>query len=442
MMTKTYFNEFVFFFVSVAVFLLSYFLSSVFFSVAAIWLIFLLSLFWFNGEKDFSDPRVFVTSFFALYHTWFPISFFIGKEHQFFDVNEIFLFESVSYSLFGIVCFVNICSFYILASKSSGNVSLKLKESDPTTTSGYLIFFISLSISIFAMVFFSNSGFESKSDINSQGGLVKQLSYFSMLLANVVILIRATRLTAYRIFRDRVVVFFLFVSICYVGFTGERDTIFRTLICLLLIFFGKQKSFGAYKIILFLFFVSFIVPVSQAFKAVFLSGFGGFTITLNSIFSNEFISASRNLYSLIHFGVDYNLSYLFTDFLRALIPSFLIGDGNIYSASQWFNSSFRVLNDFQGRAGWGFGIIAEGYLLGGYVGVFVVIFIMSSIISRLYLVRFKSEYYYVWYILSLTVVLYVMRADLANLLSQIFKVNGLAIILLFLTSRFFVGIRK
>lgn len=439
-----YFGEVFFLFLSAITFFSSLYVDSVVFSISSIWFIFALTLVFFNKKKDFLDPRVFITSFFALYHTWFPLSYVIGKPNRLFSVNEDFLIQSISYSLFGLISFINVTSFFLTV-LNKRNYSFKNRGvktvNKATSLSNYFIFYLTVAIAIFSMFFFSNSGLESKSDINAEGGAIKTISYFSMLLANVVILIRAARLRYQAIFRDVVIVLFLLISLFYVGYTGERDTLFRTLICLMLIYYSKTKTFNTFKILGFIFSVSILVPVSQAFKAVLLSGFGGVVLELNTVFSNEFISASRNLYSLIHFEVDYEPSFIFSDFLRALVPSALIGDSNIFSAGQWFNSSFRVENGFSGRAGWGFGIIAEGYLVGGYPGVLLVMALMSMLVAKLYILRVRSEYFFVWYILVLTVVLYVLRADMANLISQTFKINGLAVLLIYIASQVFVKMK-
>ncbi|MGR5341953.1 O-antigen polymerase [Vibrio astriarenae] len=432
-------------FLSAFLFVLSEISNDVIVSITSIWLVFFLCLCLFNQKRNFFDPRLFVSAFFALYHTWFPLSFVIGKENRLFPIYEHILIESINYSLFGIIVYVNVVSFLIWVFSHYGyndkNEPQTISNTH-TSKSEYIILISTISVAILSMFFFSSGDFASKSDINSSGGAIKTFSYFSMLLANVVILLRACRLTYNQIIFDKVIISFLLVSLLYVGFTGERDTLFRNLICLLIIFYSKKENFGSLKIILFIFAVSLVVPVSQAFKAVLLSGFNGLVLELNTIFSNEFVSASRNLYSLLHFKADFDISFIFRDIARAFVPSAFLSGSDIYSAGQWFNSEFRVVNHFSGRAGWGFGIIAEGYLLGGYFGVFIVMTIVAALISTLYVKTQKSEYHFVWYILSLTVILYVMRADVANLLSQVFKINGVAILIIIGFSSFMSFLSK
>ena len=179
-----------------------------------------------------------------------------------------------------------------------------------------------------------------------------------------------------------------------------------------------------------------LVPISQAFKSIMLTG----EVSLNSfglelILSNEFTSSGRNLYSLVYFGVQNSFSYLFNDVFRAFIPTMLIPDIGINSTANWFNSIYRYSHGFSGSSGWGFSLIGEGYLIGGYFGVMLLMIIYASVISFFYNLRFKSVYFYAFYVLLFLVSIYVLRADLANFLSQAFKVSGLAVFAMYLFGR-------
>ncbi len=87
-----------------------------------------------------------------------------------------------------------------------------------------------------------------------------------------------------------------------------------------------------------------IIPISQGFKVVLLSG----TININKngleLLSNEFISASRNFYSLLLYGVEHNIYFLFNDIVRAFTPTILLPSIDIQSTGSWFNKIYRVEN--------------------------------------------------------------------------------------------------
>ncbi len=160
------------------------------------------------------------------------------------------------------------------------------------------------------------------------------------------------------------------------------------------------------------------------------------------LLSNEFISASRNFYSLLLYGVEHNIYFLFNDIIRAFTPSILLPSLDIQSTGSWFNKIYRVENDFYGTSGWGFSIIGTGYLVGGVLGIILIISIYSFILSILYNMRVKSIYWYAFYLLAFTTAIYVIRGDMANFLSQTIKIGGLSVLSLFIMHRFFIRIRK
>ena len=160
------------------------------------------------------------------------------------------------------------------------------------------------------------------------------------------------------------------------------------------------------------------------------------------LLSNEFISASRNFYSLLLYGVEHNIYFLFNDIIRAFTPSILLPSLDIQSTGSWFNKIYRVENDFYGTSGWGFSIIGTGYLVGGWWGIILITSIYSFVLSILYNMRIKSVYWYVFYLLAFTTAIYVIRGDMANFLSQVFKIGGLSVFSLFIIHRFFIRIRK
>jgi hypothetical protein len=203
-----------------------------------------------------------------------------------------------------------------------------------------------------------------------------------------------------------------------------------------LVFFDKNKKASFLVVILILLIIIFVIPISQAFKAVLLSGNINIgNIGLELILSNEFMSASRNMYSLLLYGVEHNISYFFNDILRAFTPSVLLEKFDISSTVAWFHNVYRIDNGFSGTSGWGFGLVAEGYLVGGMWGIALIISIYAFTIGKLYNMRYNSVYWYVFYLLSFVTSIYVIRADIANLLSQVFKIGGISVLLLYIAHK-------
>lgn len=156
-------------------------------------------------------------------------------------------------------------------------------------------------------------------------------------------IIRAIRLKS-NFLLDYKLIFFLFLCLFYMLLTGERDIFFRIGFILLIIYFDKKQNATFLKALLILSLAVLIVPISQGFKAVLLSG----TININKngleLLSNEFISASRNFYSLLLYGVEHNIYFLFNDIVRAFTPTILLPSIDIQSTGSWFNKIYRVEN--------------------------------------------------------------------------------------------------
>jgi hypothetical protein len=176
-----------------------------------------------------------------------------------------------------------------------------------------------------------------------------------------------------------------------------------------------------------------VVPISQYFKGVLLSGEVAFDRDgWDLILYSEFMSASRNFYSLLFFGVDQDISFLLSDISRAFVPTMITGETDVQSSVAWFERVFRAENGFSGTSGWGFTIVGFGYIVGGIFGIVAIMVFYASLLGALYNLRWRSIYWYAFYILALAAFVYVIRADLANLLSLLFKISGLAMMLVYL----------
>lgn len=428
---------------SIFIYALDALLTNLSLSIILIWFTSLICFYFFNRSKDFLDPRAFFPAFFSMYHTWYPLSVILGRQSSFFNIEQNDLWLTSNLSLLSLLTFINVSNFILMFCKVDKlNQSVELKTiKNLNFKSEKIVFITTLCVVFLSFFFISSSDLQSKSDVNAQGGIVKLLSYYSLLLSTALILIRMTRLGA-GFYKDKYFVVFSLLTLLYVGFTGERDVLFRFLICSLLIYTYNKNNFSVFKILLLVFSASILVPLSQAFKAVFISGFSGVNFELATVFSNEFISTSRNLYTLIYFGVDSQPSFLFTDFMRGVLPSAITEKFNIISTSQWFNSHYRVVNNFDGRAGWGFGLVPQGYLIGKELGCMLVMMFSAIIINWSYIKSNKNEYWFVFYLLSLTVLIYAMRADFANLVSQTFKIGGVSVLILYSFHRILVRLNR
>lgn len=406
---------------SVLLFILSVSFGGVLTTVT-LFALFTLSVIVFFNRGTLSDPRMLFVGFLFLYSTFYPLRVVLTG-YSLLEINLEILKQSVNYSFLGAIVFVNVANFLIKERKVTIRLERfnRLQKQSNSLFSENLLFILLSFLVVYMLLQVLRSGAETKLEI---GGPIVQIGYFSVLTMITIISLRIGRLQK-PFFRDGLVLGFLIFLIIYLLITGERDTVFRIVLICIVIYFDQNKKAGPFIICALLVSSAIIVPVSQAFKAVLLSGDLNIPdLGLRSVLSNEFISASRNLYSVMLFEAEQTVEHLFTDVVRAFIPTSLLPDTDFVSSNRWFNSIFRVQHGFDGSAGWGFGIIAQGYIIGGGLGIVFIMTIYSSIISLFFNARTKSIYWYIFYILMLATSIYCIRADLANFLSQSFKVTG------------------
>jgi oligosaccharide repeat unit polymerase len=388
------------------------------------------SIIYINAEKNISDPRVLLLGFFTLYSTFYPLQTYI-LEISLLEINMNLLVISLKYQFLSIVVFVNVANFTI-----NKNCYLNFNNMTQGIKTNFLsekiIFLVLLPIVVLSVLFIFVSGASSKREIIDNGGFINELAMFALLIMTAIAITRAVRLRS-NFLLDLKLMSFVFLCLFYMLLTGERDVFFRVGFIVLIIYFDKNKNFSFFKAILILGLVVLIVPISQSFKAVLLSG----TVNINKegvdlLLSNEFMAASRNFYSLLLYGVEHSVSFLFNDMIRAFTPSVLLSNTDVQSTGSWFHKVYRVENGFDGISGWGFTIVGTGYLVGGVLGIILIISIYSFILSILYNMRVKSIYWYAFYLLAFTTAIYVIRGDMANFFSQIFKIGGLSILILYM----------
>ncbi|KZY46032.1 hypothetical protein A3732_08340 [Oleiphilus sp. HI0050] len=392
------------------------------------------------NDGTLSDPRSLFLGFFVLYSVVYPLRVeFTGL--SLLPIERSLLVDTLNYHFIAMIMIFTVISIFRInqedsrASFFSGNWGGR----NSTLTSELVLWVPLLSIVFFGILTFITSGASSKRELVDGGGGIHAITEFSVLFAVLIFSFRAVRLVRVGkpLLRDIPILFFCCVMLLNMLASGERDILFRSLLMLFIIILdASRKATG--KVVFSLIFGAFLlVPVSQAFKSVLLTGSINFNAAgLELLLSNEFMVAARNFYSLLYFDVEHSAFHLVTDLIRAIFPSFLLGE-DITSTVVWFHNVFRVENGFPGSSGWGFGIIAQGYLVGGVGGVVFIGALLGGVLVLSYNRRFNSIYCYVFHVVVVMTSIYVMRADLTNLISQLVKVNGLFLALLYLFHKLF-----
>ena len=287
------------------------------------------------------------------------------------------------------------------------------------------------------------SGASSKRELADAGTSMQQVvALMAVVLAACVILsIRAEaawrRSRGLQVWRAllqwRVFVPFIVLLLAMLA-TGERDYVFRFGFCVLAAYFSATRKAGGLILLTLIAGLVLILPVSQAAKALLLPGASGsLTYGVEAIFGGEFLASSRNTYMLLVHGVISDPSFLSGDVARGLLP--FAGADGFESSGSWYNRVFRAEHGFAGTSGWGFGLVPLGVLVGGTGGVMLVLGFVSAVLHACYFLRARSEWWMTFHILALSATIYCIRADLANFLSQVFKIAGIAVFSLYLGSK-------
>ncbi|TRO10078.1 oligosaccharide repeat unit polymerase [Ectopseudomonas mendocina] len=415
------------------------FLSDEIFYSLVLFFLFVLLVIFANSNNGLADPRLFFLPFFYLYSTWFPMQvMFASPVINRFHLDENLLIAVVNYAFLGGVFF---CLGVFL--------SLRLKKITPPKSfiaevytgempSERLLILGLFFFVIFGLCYAFFSGAVSKREIIDDGGVVISVIIFSFILLTALISMRLLRfLGEWKL--NFSIYLFLCLSFCFMLVLGERDAVFRIFMVMALIYYDFNRRGSLVFLALMVLGAILVVPFSQAFKSALISGqFEVSVISLDLILSNEFVSASRNLYSLLYYGVNHGLSYFYTDIVRGVFPSFISGVFlDIGSTSSWYNRVYRVEHGFSGGSGWGFGLVAQGYLIAGLAGISVLMFLVGLFLGFLFSLRFRSEYWYVFFIMSAAASIYCIRADIGALIAQTAKVSGGAVFFIFLTHELF-----
>lgn len=141
---------------------------------------------------------------------------------------------------------------------------------------------------------------------------------------------------------------------------------------------------------------------------------------LISIFDGEFISAGKNLDTILSNKVNWDYFYGQTflwDIPRSIIPARFYYYQNSVG---WFADQFHAARLRVGQ-GVGFSLAAEGFINFGYVGVILIFFVFAGLLSFLYNRSHRSFNSFIIYVLVAGFFIFTIRADLSNLFSPLFK---------------------
>lgn len=403
------------------------------FTTLVIILLGIFIVFSYNNKK-FSDPISVFVLFYIPYSTWYGIHTFISEgvlEKRF----EESLSQALLLSLLGLVAYVLAGAIFRLIFKLGGSSHHIIPKPKPVGPIFLGLILVACILIGFAVLQAASLSLTTKREIlDANLSSVSSASFAAFIVAAGALLVGWNSYIKNGFFSMLSNPVFL---ICCLSLTammlvlGERDAVFRFIFTMILIYYMISNRATTTVMITVLTLTVISIPITQSLKSIFLGGIQG-EFVINDIFSGEFVSALRNTQRLIFNGVDHTPMFIWTDILRASSP--FVRSEDIVSTTSWYHNVYRVEHNFSGTAGWGLGYVAQGYLVANTLGVIGIMAFISVVIHFLFFWSRKNDLLLVFYAFSLATAIYGIRADLANFLSQTFKIGG-AVVLIFAVAR-------
>lgn len=372
----------------------------------------------FIVKFDIFHPYVWYSGFFTLYSIGYPIL--------------VFYMDSIYNKDIIILQLIAIITFAVVVTPRKYKVTRDILKEIKLNIAKYIKPFLTIIIILTILELYMGS-FSHKSEL-STNTLLFSFGYRTTI---VYLILYAIDLVNYYIKYEKIQ--WKSISTCFIlmflmfFYSGERDVVLRYIIitCYLIYFLKYSKtnkivltSIGALLLM--------VVPLLSRIKYFGMTGqvSDANENILISLVNSEFASASRNLQMLVSSGEHegYYKGYtMIINFLRALPFSF----GQSFSVTNWFSQTYY------GRGGRGFSLVGEGYVNFGYFGVVLVFFVVGLIVRTLYKKSIKSQNNLFIYLFSITIFVYAIRADLANIFSPLIKHVLYSFLLLYILERIF-----
>lgn len=377
---------------------------------------------------------IFVFSRAGILHplSWFPIFYFLyGTAFVIYEVldksNLIYINELIPLSFIGFIGFLSALIFFTKKSELP-NVDKIYSRVVPYA---WVIF---ASVCVLLIIYVLGSGITSKREfIDNLSGVGFLFIVFSMLP-----LVYCIKILDEKKINFKSYIFILTLITLFIGFgvTGERDYIFRFFLFIFIIFYSLRK----YNPLIFLGLIGillFVMPLTQEMKGYLISESGlgyEYDFDVKILFFNDFYSAGRNLYYVLEKQLPLMYGETFIWDIKRFF-NFIYVDQK--STGAWFNDTFRVQYRDIGTSGWGFSLVAEAYMNFGKIGIFLLYFLIGIVSGALYNLSSKNIFLFLYYLLYIVVVIYITRADFANYLSLVFKINLIIVFTIFFMLKIF-----
>ena len=205
---------------------------------------------------------------------------------------------------------------------------------------------------------------------------------------------------------------------------GERDLVFRILWVTIFLYHALFRKIPRSVLAILAISAIVLVPIMEDLKNLLLKETETSVIMSSMavrVLNDEFLTASENLQyylSRASFEPFFLGETLLWDIKRALLPWFMAQEGP--DPQRYFNVMF--FPDIVERGGGkGFTLVGEGYMNFGWFGVVSWFAFLGWFVRALYVKALVSKIWFLMYVVSMPLIVYIIRADFSNLLAQFMK---------------------
>jgi oligosaccharide repeat unit polymerase len=370
---------------------------------------------------DLAHPYVWYSFVFMLYAIGYPILYSYGLTYDIHIYTKELMFSQ----------WLALVVFLIAVSPAHVDYS-NLHCLRTTVVSSKPIMGLASLVLLATALEISTGGYSHKGEIYSSGGTIVSMGFR---VALVFLMLYAVNLTIQGLLEKKLDMSLFLGTFGITGlitfFSGERDLLIRFSVISLFVyhivinkgkFTRKTLALGLGGLVL--------VPLLKKYKYFGLSGqtsaMSGSLVV--DFFTSDFVSASKNMQTLL---LDVNAKGTFAGatWLSTFVRLFgldVFFSENVVSAANWYNMTYFPA----GRAGQGFTLVGDGYVNFGYAGIVILFLSLGMLVGFLFRRSRKGVYSFVYYVMSIPVFMYSVRADLANVLLPLIRQNLIIILLL------------
>lgn len=373
---------------------------------------------------NIAHPYVWYSFFFSLYTLGYPILLLTGEN------NPIYNYGYSKELIF--IHWLALTSFLLIVTPRVVNIKgIRKHINNESFKHSKIVFWILTFLSLLYALYLSQQGFNTKGDLSNSDSFLVFAGLRILLVYTLIAGVQLTKSAVNFNRSKRSLYYYLlitFVTIFLVVFySAERDLIFRYILIAFFVYYVflyKRKHNFRLIIMAALLFLS--IPISRSIKFL---GLRGETVSLDSnifieFINSEFHTQSRNVQLLLNQDM-YRGFFEGRSFYSAIPSLFNISE---FSALRWFDNTFYSHTS----TGMGFSLVGDGYVNLGYLGVIFMFVILGVVIKISYQKSAKNIYFFMIYLMSIPLAIYIIRADLNNFISQFFKQVCLVVLIYWL----------